>query len=121
MITEPEVIPLLVRACPSFEAVWADNISSPGYEVGLLFVDMGTFACHLVDRVRSGDLTELPAVFAVVESLLVEGDSYVHEAAVTGLLEGIQNVASNSDLDPEVFRPYLGREARKSWEALTSV
>jgi hypothetical protein len=39
----------------------------------------------------------------------------VREAATIGLLEGIQNVWSNNDVDPELFVVHLLPESAKWW------
>jgi hypothetical protein len=61
---------------------------------------------------------EFPAVFQVVETWHILGDSYVQEAATIGLLEGIQNIAGNEGMDPEAFAPWLLPESQKWWGKL---
>lgn len=109
-LTPNEVMPLLLGACPS--CVRAPELK------GLLYVELGAFARHLVSLLHSGATNEFVPVFAVVESLHVEGDPEVQEAATIGLLEGIQNVASNGDLEAERFAPWLGPESRRWWRGL---
>jgi hypothetical protein len=108
VIARDQVMALLLEACPSFAA----------YEPESLYIDLGGLAHHLVELQRAGRVDELPAVFAVVERLHVEGDDFVKEAATIGFLEGVQNVALNRGLDPDAFRPYLGPESKKAWDAL---
>src|SRR5262249_10831500 len=110
MIVRDEVMDLLVAACPSFEEPWREYLGDPSYERGLLYIDLGTFARHLVKLRKAGRTSEFERVFREIERLHTEGDLFVREAATIGLLEGIQNVAGNSDLDPESFRPYLHAE-----------
>jgi LPS sulfotransferase NodH len=54
-------------------------------------------------------------VFDVIERLHLEGDDYVKEAATVGMLEGIQNVAGNSGVNPEEFFRYLKPESVEWW------
>jgi hypothetical protein len=118
MIGRQEVMPLLLDACPSFHQPWNEYLSEATYEEGLLYLDLGALAHHLVRLMQKGQLAELPGVFAVIERLHVEGDPFVQEAVTIGLLEGIQNVASDSDIDPELFRKYLQPESAKWWNEL---
>jgi len=117
MITKDQVMPLLVEACPSYGEKW-ELQRAIFREEQLLYVDMGDFAHHLVDLHKANQSHEFPAVFAVLERLHIEGDHYVREAATIGLLEGIQNVASNNGLNPEQFVPFLGPESQKWWRQL---
>jgi len=48
----------------------------------------------------------------------LEGDDYVREAATIGALEGIQNIAGNSGVDPERFLPFLRKTSKKQWKKL---
>ncbi len=92
--------------------------ATPSYEDGLLYLDLGEFAHHLVDLVRTSTTGELPAVFDVVERLHVDGDSYVKEAATIGLLEAIQNVAGHDGVAPEAIVSHLRPESAKWWAEL---
>lgn len=115
VIAKEQVVPLLLEACPSFGEQWTRSIADAVYEEGLLYVDLGEFAHHLVELVRAGTTSEFVAVFDVVERLHVDGDSYVKEAVTIGLLEGLQNVAGNKGVDPQRFAPWLKPESAKWW------
>jgi hypothetical protein len=118
VIAKDEVMPLLLQACPSFVEPWKAYSAEPTYEEGLLYIDLGEFAHHLVELMRAGPTSEFAAVFDVVERLHLDGDAYVKEAATIGLLEGIQNVAGNTGVDPERFVPHLKAESAKWWAEL---
>jgi hypothetical protein len=118
VIAKDEVMPLLLAGCPSFRGVWKDYLAGPVYEEGHLYIDLAEFAHHLVELLRSGATEEFPAVFDVVERLHLEGDAFVKEAATIGLLEGIQNVAGNTGVDPDVFVPHMKPETAKWWAEL---
>jgi hypothetical protein len=118
VIAEAEVMPLLVRACPSFRADWDRYLAELGDDERLIYIELGSFAHHLVDLMKAGTTAEFAAVFAEVERLHVDGAPDVQEAATIGLLEGIQNVAGNRDLDPERFLPFLGPESTLGWNQL---
>lgn len=115
MIKATDVMPLLLEACPSFAEPWKDYVSDAAYEEGLLYVDLGQFAGHVVGLMKQGLTSEFPSVFAIVERLHAEGDAYVKEAATIGLLEGIQNHAGHENVDSETFRQYLGPESARWW------
>jgi hypothetical protein len=110
-------MPLFLEACPSFGEKWEEHRAFKADEQ-LLYVDMGEFAHHLVELHKSNQTTEFPRVFDIIERLHIDGDHYVKEAATIGMLEGIQNVASNNGVDRRVFVPYLGKESLKWWRQL---
>ena len=118
MIERDQIMPLLLEACPSYRTRWEEYIAQPEYERGLVYLDLGDFAHHLVDLFQQGTTAELPAIFNVIERLYVEGDAYVREVATIGALEGIQNIAGNKGIDPEHFVPFLGSESAEWWRRL---
>lgn len=119
MITKAQVMPLLVEACPSFSETWKEHRDYWGEEE-LLYIDLGEFAQHLVNLYVSGRSEEFAPVFNVVERLHNKGDSFVREAATIGLLEGIQNIAGNSGIDPENFVRHLGPQSKEWWKRLNN-
>jgi len=110
-------MPLLLEACPSFAERRKEHRVFCG-EAELLYIDLGEFADHLIDLYKQNQKQEFPAIFCAVEELHKEGDDYVREAATIGLLEGVQNIAGNRGLDPEVFVEYLEPESKKWWKKL---
>lgn len=110
-------MPLLLESCASFSEKWEEHRALYNDE-DLLYVDLGEFARHLVELQRAQQIEEFPAVFNVIERLHLEGDRYVKEAATIGALEGIQNVAGNTGVDPEEFLQYLHPESSKWWRQL---
>ena len=116
MITKEQVMPLLLNSCPSFSEKWREHRAF--YDEELLYADLGEFASHLVELQMTHRIEEFPAVFQVVERLHLEDDHYVKEAATIGLLEGIQNVAGNTGVEPEEFLQYLQPESVKWWRQL---
>ncbi len=118
MIDRDAVMPLLLEACPSFAEPWAAYRSTEPDVAGLLYLDLGELARHLVELLKQRKTSELGAVFAAVERLHLEGDALVKEAATIGLLEGIQNCAASAGVDPDDFVVYLLPESRKWWDEL---
>lgn len=117
VITSEQVMPLLLVACPSFSERWEKHCAFYDDE-NLLYVDLREFACHLIELYQTNEIGEFPAVFQTIEALHLEGDDFVREASVIGILEAIQNVAGNSGLDPELFVPYLRPESVNWWQQL---
>lgn len=120
MIEKSEVMGLLLNVCPSYKDRWKDhyNFYYGNGEEQLLYIDLGNFAEHLVYLYKRNELNEFNQVFNVIELLHIDGDDYVKEAATIGLLEGIQNVASNSNINPEEFTEFLKPISAKWWNNL---
>jgi len=119
MMTKEQVMPLLLSVCPSFVKRWEEHRAFYEDEQ-LLYIDLGEFAHHLVELQKVSRTEEFSAIFDIIERMHVEGDDYVKEAATIGMLEGIQNVAGNSGLDPEGFAKYLRPESAKWWRKLNA-
>jgi hypothetical protein len=115
MVTRDEVMSMLLAACPSFGEAWRKYVGDPAYEAGLLYIDLGEFAHHLVRLQKAGESSEIESVFRVVEVLHTDRGASVREAATIGLLEGIQDIAGSNNLDPESFYPYLQPESATRW------
>jgi hypothetical protein len=49
-----------------------------------IYIDLGRVAALLVDRLRTGDTMEFAAIFAAVETLLIEGPADVRDAVTFG-------------------------------------
>lgn len=120
MIDASQMPPLLVDASPGFAGHWKE------FEAGYsddppphYYIALGDFVRHLCDLLATGDKATLQRVFAVVERLHVEGDSYVREAATAGLLEDMQNANMHrKDTLPAQFEPFLLPESARWWKKL---
>lgn len=103
---------------PEFEATrTAFWFGQPPDELNPHF-DLVFFIPHLVDLARQHNTTCFPAVFALLEQLLVEGSEEVQNWVVVGVLEGLQNQVSHTELTYAAFEPWLGPETRKEWDGL---
>jgi hypothetical protein len=118
MVKRSDMIPVLLQACPSFEAHWVEYCADSQFDPALGYLHLAEFARHLLSLWQAGQLAELAHAFGAIERLHVGGDEYVREAATIGLLETLQNNAEHSDIDPEVFRRFLGPESARWWDAL---
>ena len=112
-------MPLMLAACPSFEAKWRDFLEYWRHDADPpLYLALSDLARHLIDMLERQDVASFPQVFAVVERWHVEGNSYVAEAATVGLLEDLQNTNLHRATEPEQFRPYLLPESARWWDKL---
>jgi hypothetical protein len=121
MIVKNDMMGVLLDACPSFMPRWEsfrdewrqEADGAPPYPV------LADFARHVIGMVERGEKSVLVEVFTAVERLCVEGDPYVREATVVGLLESLQNLNLHPNgTDPEQMLPYLGPASARWWRKL---
>lgn len=118
-MTVVDFMPAFLVACPSIEPAWLEHLAFWGdVQQRGVFNDAAVVAHHLVYSVERGELSEFPAVFALLERCLVEGDENVREFATLGVIEGIQNIASHRSFGPMVFYDWLGTKSRVAWDEL---
>ncbi len=109
------MLSMLIEVCPSFTEKLHEHRELFGE---ITYAELGEFAHHLIDLYKQNKTNEFAKVFDVIERFHSEGNNYVKEAATIGLLEGLQNVAGNRDLKPEVFEKYLKPVSAKWWNEL---
>ena len=110
-----ELVPLLLKACPSATEAWEDHLKFWSSEARDDFLDMAVFAHHVVNAFNQGRTEEFPAFFELLERMLVEGDQQVIDLAIAGLIEDIQNIASHRQFGYRVFEKWLGPTSRRGW------
>jgi len=121
MIAKDDMMGVILAACPSFAPQWQEFRNEWRDEADdfPLYLVLAGFARHLIAMVERGETSDLPAVFAALERLHVEGDHYVREAAAVGFLESLQNLNLHKDAgESERFRPYLGPVSERLWDKL---
>ena len=121
MIAKNDMMPLLLDVCPSFMPTWESFQDEWRQEADAapLYLVLADFARHLIGMVERGEKAVLIAVFTAVERLIVEGDPYVREATVVGLLEDLQNLNLHPNgTAPEQILPYLGPASARWWGKL---
>ncbi|HEV8190433.1 MAG TPA: hypothetical protein VGP82_02965 [Ktedonobacterales bacterium] len=121
MVARDEVMGLLLEACPGFRPVYEDYLEEmygPEAPALNLYADGAQLNGYLVKAAGEGQTECFPAVFALAERLLVEGDQHVHDWVTTGLLEGLRNHLSWTNLGHDVFLPWLGLQSRVWWQRL---
>ena len=116
MIEQHEAMPVLLAACPSFSDGWREHVEEHGGD--LQYVAAGEFARHLLALYEAENVASLSAAAAAIERLHVEGSPWVREFVTIGVLEGIQNVWSHNNVDPNHFAALLGPESRRWWQGL---
>jgi hypothetical protein len=112
-----DVVPAFLAACPAAGPAWREHLAFWGDEPDRgAYNDAAVIAHHLVDSFERGELSELPAAFAVLERCLVEGDEWARDLTMIGVIEDIQNIASHRPFGPGVFVAWLGPASRAAWD-----
>ncbi len=117
VIIKPEAFALLLEACPDARNEWEEHLLECEGE-DMPYMGMAVFARHLVELANQEKTESFPAVFRVIEQLIVEGDEEVRGLAVVGLLESIQNNASWTESGDKVFLQWLHPTSRAAWREL---
>lgn len=120
--TKHEAFQLLLDSCPDFRSLFQEACirfygENPPEAVNT-YAEVGWLMAYLIDMARQQQTECFPSVFALIENLLLEGSYDVQTWAAVGVLEGVQNQVSHTDLGYGVFEPWLGPETRKAWDAL---
>ncbi len=120
MVTRETMMAPLLKACPSFQSSWEDFLSDWAETPNdlPLYLALGELAHHLVAMLSRGETAQFRDIFAVVERWIVDGDPYVSEAAVVGLLENLRSTSLHRETKPNQFRQFLGPNALHHWGQL---
>jgi hypothetical protein len=116
-IYESDVIPFLLKRCPATTPSWAQHVADGDTGIGL-YIDFIPFIQFAIRALVDGDAESLEQLFGAIEELTVRGDDLVQNAAVVGFMEGLQNSAGGTHVDPDRFRPFLGPASTIEWDAL---
>ncbi len=119
---EREVCRQLLATCPeSLPVLHEYNLrfwhGNPPEDVNP-YIDLAWFNGYLIDQAKQQQTSYFPAVFAMIEKLLVEGPEQVQNWVGVGVLEGLMNQTSHTDLGYATFEVWMGPETRKEWEGL---
>lgn len=118
VITQSDVMPLLLEACPGFEPTWREHRDSWDGEEPGIYNDTGAFAEYLVACCARGETSEFERAFATIERLVCEGDEAARDAAVFGVLESVQTRSTHESFGPEAFVGWLGPLSRRAWSEI---
>jgi len=117
VIGRDEVMELFISACPSFEERWKVHLQDiwDRNSESILYTDLSEFARHLTELVINNELNEFENVFRLTERLLGEGDSFVQEAIVVGLIEDFQGDLERNGYNLKTFEKFLEPETQQYW------
>jgi hypothetical protein len=107
-----DVLPLLCGAITTF----AGSVDSAGVDPDNgEYVNITYLVRHLIGRLAAGRTEDFPAVFAVVERVLADGDQEARSLMVAGFFADLLNVDeyTGTICQPSDFGPWLGPRARR--------
>ena len=113
---------LLVRS--SFTSKWTDllsdyvEFSEPGdgeNNAPPIYLALSMLADDLIADLEASRTEDFTALFQVVERWVTDGEHYVSEAAVVGLLEDLTDKSRYEKAKPADFVRWLGPESTKWW------
>jgi hypothetical protein len=108
---------ILVEACPFFDPEWKQFLAGWADEPDVpIYLALSDFARHLSGLLAEGKEQALERVFTVVERFIVEGDGYVKEAAIVGLIEDLQNTNLCRGTLPDQYLTFLLPQCRRWWD-----
>lgn len=116
-IGQHDVIPMLCQAYPGLRDRLCTRVGEWFREDGSLslFGLLAVSGDFFVERFGQGEYGHADALFDVVESLLLKGNTAVQTAVATGFLEGLQH---QTKLSGELWAPLLGPKARAHCKAM---
>ena len=116
MISKEEMFKPILAVSDGFRPIWnefvrewEDEAELPQY---LALSDLATYISGLVTESRTRELSD---IFEVIERWLLEGDGYVREAAIVGILEDLQNTNVVGSDVPDKVQELLLPESKKQW------
>lgn len=116
VVKEEQMLPMLVEVCPTFAEKWQEHKEEYKDEENYLpYVALGDFSRHLFELERQNKTENFERIFDLIERFHFEGNDYVQNAAVVGLLENLQNFGEENDFENQPFLKYLKPESLKWW------
>ncbi|WOE75414.1 DUF7674 family protein [Alterisphingorhabdus coralli] len=112
---------------PSFQGAWGDflveweDYEEEGGDTDLpIYLVLSDLARHLIAMLAKGETDKFRQIFQLVDRWCLEGEHYVQEAAVVGLLEDLQNEGLHSTTKPSGFEPWLLSESKYWWDKVAA-
>jgi hypothetical protein len=106
----------LMQADPSFRGEWEKFQDEwRNDEEAPLYLALSELARHLIRNLEVGNTSRFGEVFGIVERWIVDGNGYVREAAIVGLLEDLQNKSLHHKTNPDDFKPWLEPQSTIWW------
>ena len=124
MIAKANCMKLILQQVPAFDERWQAHLCYWDDEEAGLCNDVAEFSRYVMDLVRTDELANLPAIFDLVERLMIDGDNEVQDAVATCFLENLLNAAAAERLDVNKFIHLLKPESRaycRAWDEFTGV
>lgn len=136
MIQRWQIVSLFLQTCPELTPAWelecrdwdlnpADGVDLNAATTAVLrpnpqlYVHLSRLIWeYLVTNYEAGRTHFFPALFDLVEQCIVEGDEYVSEWAVIGVLEDLQGAVLRKRLPDDTFFPWLGSQSKEAWSTL---
>ncbi len=118
IITHSHVIDTLLHACPSFRPTveaFQDEYRDLPRDRLPHYMLMGDIAIACSKRLSEGHESDLEPLFALLEKWIKDGDKYVRDMAITGLIEDLQNENLHTGTRPEDFVRLLHPETAVYW------
>jgi hypothetical protein len=121
-ITKAEAFALLIETFPAAREAWEEHLAEwKGEHETVPYLGVSVFARHIVNLYEAGKTESFPAMFRLIERLIVEGDEEVRSLIIIGLLEDMQNIASWKDSGYGVFTRWLEAHSLAAWTELEKV
>jgi hypothetical protein len=117
-LTRENMFAPLLEADPDFQPIWGRFVEEWRGQDLPQYLVLSDLARYLIDKLAAHRTERFDAVFEVVERWQLEGDSYVAEAAVIGLIEDLQNENLHSSTAPADFKAWLRPKSATWWERL---
>jgi len=111
----PEILSIYPKLTPywhEFHEEWAEVDEKP------LYLILSKLADLIVGDFKSGQKSTLKCLFSLIEKFVLDGDQYVREAAIVGLLEEIQTKSQRNNVDISSMFPLMGEHTKSKWVAL---
>lgn len=117
MIPRENVMELLINVCPSFKGKWEEYLEDDWDRdrETILYSDLSVFARYLTELTMTRKFEELYNLFDEIERLIKEGDFFVSEAIVVGLLEDFQNGLLSNGYELNIMDEYLKPDTKRGW------
>ena len=104
-----QVDPSFHGAWEKFREGWRDGGEQP------LYLALSELALHLIRNLEAGETDRFGGIFGVVERWIIEGNPYVRDAAIVGLLEDLQNKSLHHTTNPDDFKRWLQPQSSIWW------
>lgn len=125
LIWRDQMMPLMLAACPSFQAHWKAcyglgvskkcNVDQDVPDALPLYLSVDDLSRHIACKLDFNETSEFAAVFAIVERWIVEGSETVKAVAITGFLEDLLRPHIYALSGPKDLLLWVGPRTYKWW------